>query len=154
MTRQYHVLAYRWWTAVGGARRRVMQIAVGLAFLLALFTPAAADARAASCQFLLGFAALHDQLPAVVGACAGDERHNGENGDELQQTVNGLLVWRKADNWTAFTNGYQTWINGPLGVQQRLNEQRLWWEANPDHLAVVPPPVAGDRCHTAGLRLS
>jgi hypothetical protein len=154
MTRQHDALAYRWWTAVGGARRGVMQIAVGLVCFLALFAPAADNARAASCQFLLGFAALHDQLPGVVGACAGDEQHNGDNGDALQPTVNGLLVWRKADNWTAFTNGYQTWINGPLGIQQRLNAQRFWWESNPGHLPLVPPPVTGDRCHTAGVRLS
>src|SRR5919202_271448 len=154
MTRQHDALAYRWWTAVGGARRGVMQIAVGLVCLLALFVPAADNARAASCQFLLGFAALHDQLPGVVGACAGDEQHHGDNGDALQQTVNGLLVWRNSDNWTAFTNGYQTWINGPLGIQQRLNAQRFWWESNPGHLPLVPPPVTGDRCHTAGVRLS
>jgi hypothetical protein len=154
MTRQYDVVAYRWSMAVGGARRHAMQLAIGLAFFLALFAPAAANARAASCQFVLGFAALHDQIPGTVGACTGDEQHNGENGDALQQTASGLLVWRKADNWTAFTNGYQTWINGPPGLRQRLNEQRFWWEFNPGHLPVVPPAVAGDRCHTAGVRLS
>ena len=154
MTRHYHTVASRGWTAAGEARRRGVQIAAGLACLLALVAPAAANAQAAACQFRLGFAALHDQIPAVFGACAGDEQHNGENGDALQQTGNGLLVWRKADNWTAFTNGYQTWINGPLGIQQRLNAQRFWWESNPGHLPLVPPPVTGDRCHTAGLRLS
>jgi hypothetical protein len=46
----------------------------------------------------------------------------------------GLLVWRKADNWTAFTDGYRTWINGPAGIQQRLNTQRFSWEPNPDNL--------------------
>ena len=108
----------------------------------------------ADCQFVLGFASLHDALPQVVGTCLSDEQHNPENGDALQPTSNGLLVWRKADNWTAFTDGYRTWINGPLGLQQRLNEQRFWWEANPTHLPVVPAPVSNDRCHSAGLRLS
>src|SRR5262249_13860644 len=51
------------------------------------------------------------------------------NGDGLQQTAYGLLVWRKADNWTAFTNGSMTWINGPLGLQSRPNDQLLDWEA-------------------------
>ena len=60
------------------------------------------------------------------------------HGDALQRTVNGLLVWRKADNWTAFTDGSQSWVNGPLGLQQRSNDQRFWWEANPDGLAIVP----------------
>lgn len=129
-------------------------LALALTSLVACFAWGAMPARAASCQFVLGFAALHDLIPDVVGACVSDEQHNPDNGDALQETTNGLLVWRKADNWTAFTNGYQTWINGPLGLQQRLNEQRFWWEANPDHLPVVPAPTAGDRCHTAGLRLS
>ena len=39
----------------------------------------------------------------------------------MQQTTGGLLVWRKLDNWTAFTNGSITWINGPFGLQARAN---------------------------------
>ncbi len=49
----------------------------------------------------------------------------------------GLLVWRKLDNCMAFTSGYRTWVNGPDGVQERLNSQRFAWEANPDPLTVV-----------------
>jgi hypothetical protein len=45
--------------------------------------------------------------------------------------ANGLLLWRKLDNWTAFTDGVRWWVNGPLGLQQRLNDQRFSWEANP-----------------------
>ena len=71
-------------------------------------------------------------------------------GDALQQTTNGLLVWRKSDNWTAFTDGSQSWVNGPLGLQQRQNDQRFWWEANPDGWQIVPRARAGERCHTAG----
>ena len=40
----------------------------------------------------------------------------------------GLLVWRKADNLTAFTDGYWTWVNGPRGLQRRLNSERFDWE--------------------------
>jgi hypothetical protein len=29
--------------------------------------------------------------------------------------VAGLLVWRKADNFTAFSVGYRTWVGGPSG---------------------------------------
>ena len=36
-----------------------------------------------------------------------------------------FLVWRKADNWTAFTDGYRTWINGPSGLQVRLNTEHF-----------------------------
>jgi len=49
-----------------------------------------------------------------------------------------LLVWRKLDNWTTFTDGFHTWVNGPYGLQERLNDQRFGWEANPDGLPVVP----------------
>ena len=107
-----------------------------------------------ACTFLLGFAILHDLIPDVVGECVDDEYHDPQTGDALQQTTNGLLVWRKSDNWTAFTNGSQSWVNGPLGLQQRQNDQRFWWEANPDGLAIIPTPLPGERCHTAGLSLS
>jgi sortase (surface protein transpeptidase) len=91
-----------------------------------------------NCRFVLGFQALHDLIPVVVGDCRDGEAHNPVNGDALQQTSGGLLVWRKADNWTAFTDGFHTWVNGPNGVQERLNTQRFSWEANPDGL-----PLAG-----------
>jgi hypothetical protein len=94
--------------------------------------------RPMPCQFVLGFETLHDAIPAVIGNCADDEQHNTANGDALQHTAHGLLVWRKADNFTAFTDGYQTWVNGPNGIQERLNSQRFTWEANPGGLPVVP----------------
>ncbi len=50
--------------------------------------------------------------------------------DGTQKTTGGLLVWRKADNHTAFTNGHETWINGPNGLQRRLNSERFPWEAD------------------------
>ena len=78
--------------------------------------------------FHLGFKALADQIPTVVGQPLQNE-HYGANGDSLQQTTNGLLVWRKADNWTAFTNGSMTWVNGPYGIQERPNDARFPWEA-------------------------
>jgi hypothetical protein len=81
---------------------------------------------------------LRDLLPNQVGGCLDSEGHNPANGDALQHTSGGLLVWRKADNWTAFTDGYHTWVNGPRGLQERLNSQRFQWEANPDGL-----PAAG-----------
>ena len=40
-------------------------------------------------------------------------------------------------SFTAFTDGYHTWVNGPNGVQERLNSQRFAWQANPDGLPVV-----------------
>jgi hypothetical protein len=113
-----------------------------------------APARAQGCQFVLGFATLHGLIPQVVGACLENEHHNPINGDGLQMTTNGLLVWRKSDNFTAFTDGFRSWVNGPLGLQERLNRQRFFWEANPQNLPIVPTPLAGQPCHTAGLSLS
>ena len=96
---------------------------------------------------------MHGLIPQTVGACLENEHHNPENGDGLQATVGGLLVWRKADNWTAFTDGYRTWINGPNGLQQRLNSQRFVWEANPDGLPVIGSPQIS-RCDTPGLAVT
>ncbi len=79
-------------------------------------------------SFKLGFKTLADRVPDVVGTPTEDE-HYGAAGDSLQQTTTGLMVWRKADNWTAFTNGSRTWVNGPNGVQSRLNSVRFEWEA-------------------------
>ncbi len=134
-----------------------MRYAVLVVVVLALLVsglPATPLAQAQSCRFVLGFATLHDLIPQIVGECLDNETHNPENGDGLQMTTNGLMVWRKADNFTAFTNGFQSWVNGPFGVQTRLDSQRLFWEGNPEELAIVPPPVEGQQCHTAQLSLS
>ena len=93
-------------------------------------------AHAQGCDYRLGFKAIHDQIPNIVGACKTDEKYD-ERGNSLQETANGLMEWRKADNFTAFTDGYRTWVNGPCGIEQRLNTQRFPWEANPEGLAVV-----------------
>ncbi len=85
-------------------------------------TPAAPPA------FKLGFATLATLIPDVVGQPVENEHHNPVNGDSLQQTTKGLMVWRKADNWTAFTNGSRTWVNGPFGVMERGNNERFDWE--------------------------
>ncbi len=90
--------------------------------------PASAP-RISGCQFVLGFAAIREQIGAqVVGDCLENEGHNPENGDALQRTSGGLLVWRKADNVTAFTDGNSTWVNGPFGLQRRLNTEKFPWE--------------------------
>jgi hypothetical protein len=111
-------------------------IPVLFAFLLSiLFFQAPSVTYAANCQYVLGFKILHDKLPTTIGDCLVDEHHNPANGDALQETSKGLLVWRKSDNFTAFTDGYRTWVNGPFGIQQRLNTERFPWET------AVPAPV-------------
>ena len=95
-----------------------------LAIMVALDSPGLAQVQP---EFKLGFKALADQIPEIAGVPLEDE-HWGANGDSLQQTTTGLMAWRKADNWTAFTNGSQTWVNGPAGVQSRPNTERFEWE--------------------------
>ncbi len=87
-------------------------------------------------EFKLGFELPADQIPKVVGEPLEDE-HWGPNGDSLQQTTKGLMVWGKADNWTAFTNGAWTWVNGPMGVQSRSSDERFEWEKDTHILGMV-----------------
>lgn len=121
---------------------RFLLVSVMLA-LPAAATPVAAEAQgnsvpsaSAPCHFQLGFAALQALLPSIVGACLDDEIYSA-NDDSVQHTTNGLLVWRKAENGTAFTDGYYTWANGPNGLQVRWNSERFSWEGNPTGLPVV-----------------
>jgi uncharacterized protein YkwD len=109
-------------------------------FLLTIFAWGGVAHAGAPCEFKLGFKSLADQIPHVVGQPLEDE-HWGANGDSLQRTTTGLMVWRKADNWTAFTNGSTTWINGPYGVQSRLNGERFLWERESQELAAPPVPA-------------
>jgi hypothetical protein len=121
----------------------------GAPSLLAAATPSAASPTVAAptpvrvaappgCRFTLGFKTLHDLLPARVGACRDDEQFQPLSAEAVQHTSGGLLVWRKADNGTAFTDGSQTWLLGPYGLQQRPNNRRFAWESNRQHLPVLP----------------
>lgn len=101
-------------------------------------------------EFLLGFAELGSQLPEVVGEPLEDEHHNPLNGDTLQQTTTGLMVWRKVDNWTAFTDGYRSWVNGPIGLQVRRNDQLFKWETT----GTAEGPTLPDGSATTGALLS
>jgi len=78
-------------------------------------------------SFTLGFQQLAGMIPSVVGNPLENE-HSAANGDALQVTTSGMMVWRKTDNWTAFTDGSRTWINGPQGLQTRSNDDRFDWE--------------------------
>ena len=107
-----------------------------------------------ACEFTLGFATLRGLIVAqsgdIVGQCLENEWHNAFNGDGLQRTTGGLMAWRKADNWTAFTNGAQTWLNGPCGLQSRPNpeiggyvfawEGRVGSPCTGDATVAAPPP--------------
>jgi cyclophilin family peptidyl-prolyl cis-trans isomerase len=115
-------------------RMRRVQVARKLLFVMVLLVCAAwhdtpTGAAQTDCGFTLGFKALRDQIPTEVGACLENERFNPLNGNAEQRTSGGLLVWRKADNWTAFTNGATTGLNGPDGLASRPNDgPRFPWE--------------------------
>ena len=98
--------------------------------LVALAAPAAASSN---CKFVLGFATLKALIdaaegPDLVDACLENEGFNPVLGEAHQRTTGGLMVWRKVDNWTGFTDGQRTWIYGPEGLQSRLNTELLNWE--------------------------
>lgn len=101
--------------------RRLLFAFAAAALLLA---PSPAQAQS-TCQFVLGFQEMSTAVD--VGTCV-DNQSNAANGDALQHTTKGMLVWRKVDNWTAFTDGYRSWINGPSGLQSRLNTELFDWE--------------------------
>src|SRR5688572_24136172 len=108
----------------------MMRRAIVAAFFLvvagAVSLAAAPTTAQEPCQFALGFAALRKSVgPQKVGTCLEDEHFNVENGNAEQRTTGGLLVWRKAENVSAFTDGGTTWVNGPNGVQYRPNDERF-----------------------------
>jgi hypothetical protein len=109
-------------------------------------------AQGNGCAFTLGFGQLAAQIPQQVGSCLADEAHNPDNGDALQPTSGGMLVWRKADNWTAFTDGYQTWINGPNGLVRRLNTERCVFEGGTAPCGAPAP--AGRTAQQGTVRLT
>lgn len=136
-------------------RRHAVLRPVASFLLLALVAAALPWSTSAqgSCRFVLGFATLRDLVGAEkVGACLEDQQTNQENGNAEQRTTGGLMVWRKADNFTAFTDGGTTWINGPNGLQSRPNSERFSWEsdpatASPPSAVATATPVAGPFVH-------
>jgi hypothetical protein len=106
----------------------LQKFAGALLVVVGLLLPVQGASAQAACTFTLGFQTLRNLTgPAVVGECLENEWFNP--GNAQQHTTGGLMVWRKADNWTAFTDGYRTWLNGPSGLQVRLNTERFPWEA-------------------------
>ena len=104
------------------------------------------------CAFRFGFKQIYDFMPDVVGQCLEHEQYNA-NGDSFQRTSGGLLVWRKADNRTTFTDGVWTWIDGPDGLQKRRNRDRATWDppdpALVEALDVLRTTPTGERIYTS-----
>ncbi|HLG69556.1 MAG TPA: CAP domain-containing protein [Chloroflexota bacterium] len=125
-------------------RSHMAALGVVLAVAASVFAPVATTSASApaDCQFVLGFKTLRDMAPNVVGTCTGNQLY-AANGDAVQMTTTGMLVWRKADNFTAFTDGFHTWVNGPYGVQERLNSERFAWEAPAPNASISPAVYTG-----------
>jgi len=99
--------------------------------------PLGVESGGSPCRFVLGFKAFRDLDPTDVGACLDMEAHDPATGDAVQHTSGGVLVWRKADDRIAFTNGSWTWVAGPHGLGRRRNDERFAWEPNPGGLQVI-----------------
>ena len=112
---------------------RFLSLAVAMVTWAAMAAPAAAGS---GCQFQLGFKTLHDSMSTVVGDCQ-DNQQFAANGDAFQHTSGGLLVWRRAGNSSAFTDGSSTWLNGPCGLQERANQAQFSWEAGSSGCGLV-----------------
>jgi hypothetical protein len=107
--------------------RRSPRLAVALVIAL-LCTAVPAPARAAGCQGDPGFQLLQALLPDVVGDCTGFAYANPLTGDTIQPTTRGTLVRPRGDGWPTFTDGQQTWIDGPAGLAVRPSTARFPWE--------------------------
>ena len=100
-------------------------------------------------RFELGFKTLAAMIPRFSGQPVESE-HPTTNGNVLQRTTTGLMVWKKANNWTGFTDGAMTWINSPFGLLERPNDQQFAWETS---ASAGPPATFGDPfayCATVG----
>jgi len=117
--------------------RRLLLVLILLSIALVMATPVQAQSAP---QFRNGFKALADLIPGVVGAPL-EEEQIAPNGDILQRTTGGLMVWRKADRWNSFTDGSFTWILGPYGLQKRPNTELFAWE-QPTPITLAPPQPA------------
>ena len=106
------------------ARLRVPAVFVAFLGLAVSLQPARAD----DCTIASKFAVIVDALPDEVGQCITNERISPASLDIEQVTTGGLLVQRSLDGSVAFTNGVQTWVAGPSGVEARGPEERFDWE--------------------------
>jgi hypothetical protein len=108
-------------------------------------TTATGPIASTRCWFKFDLRLLRTEIPDVVGDCVENEQ-TSDAGDTIQRTTGGLLVWRRHDRLTAFTDGSRTWAVGPNGLEVRRNDERFPWEASPPPAipqAAAASPVAG-----------
>lgn len=104
-------------------------------------TPRPARAPTSRWQFTLGFKALADQIPDVVGQPLENARVDPKTGDIVQATTTGMMYWKKSANLTYFTDGSTTWVVGPNGLQSRPNGETFDWEGRTPAPAPTPTPA-------------
>ncbi|TAK35406.1 MAG: hypothetical protein EPO21_06030 [Chloroflexota bacterium] len=102
--------------------RVVKMSMVAIALTLLLAGTASAEPEP---QFKFGFKFLADQIPDVVGMPLENEFFDPIDGISHQETSTGMLIWRKADNWLAFTDGVRTWIHSASGIQVQNGDGTL-----------------------------
>lgn len=102
-------------------------VAILVAALALFLIPGSVVQAQTAPEFRLGFSALANQIPDIVGQPLQGEQF-AANGDSSQLTTRGLMVYRKSDNLAMFTDGSRTWVNGPSGVVSRLNAERFPFE--------------------------
>jgi hypothetical protein len=115
-----------------GGTSVLIAASIALVALLLTATAPTVTAQGASssrepCGFIDGFRAFRGAAGTeLVGDCL--EHSRATAGGVEQRTTNGLLVWDKTLNVVAFTDGHQTWVSGPNGIETRPNTERLAWE--------------------------
>lgn len=104
------------------------RLVLGLTVALAVATAMVNIAFAQEPEFRMGFKSLAERIPDLVGQPLDNEQFNPQTGQSVQPTTRGLMVWRRADNSTSFTDGSITTILGPFGLQRRPNDTLFAWE--------------------------
>jgi hypothetical protein len=102
------------------------------------------------CSFLPSLGSLRARIgPNLVGECVEDALIP-VGADARQRTTGGELIWRRTDARSSFTDGHETWLEGPDGIVRRHSHERYAWE--PDEHAgprpqrttfALPPPLPG-----------
>jgi hypothetical protein len=67
-------------------------------------------------SFALGVASLKQRLGDTMGAPLECEHPVSANGDTIQHTTTGLVVYRAATNTVMFTDGWRHWALTPQGM--------------------------------------
>lgn len=72
------------------------------------------------CEYVRGFGDFVNAIGRdTVRECVDDERVNPQSGNTEQRSARGLLVWDKAKNLTAYTDGATTYYRCPTTIAQR-----------------------------------